>query len=151
MQQRIELERQVTDWAVLFGDEVMLFLPTESQDNERHGQVEHIWKSRWSIVKALYLWTRYSPFVDVSLNLNCALTFTLAPSKCSRFSNRQPNIRLERGGMSRRMARSLLSLTSAHSGALDCIGLFLVRVWSRRSSRRAHAEYCQSCLRSGCI
>ncbi|KAJ7446548.1 hypothetical protein FB451DRAFT_1291562 [Mycena latifolia] len=30
-------------------------------------EYEHIWKPRWSLIKFLYLWTRYSTFIDTTL------------------------------------------------------------------------------------
>ncbi|KAJ6614710.1 hypothetical protein B0H10DRAFT_2044480 [Mycena sp. CBHHK59/15] len=29
----------------------------------------HVWKSRWTLIKCLYLWTRYSTFVDTTMAL----------------------------------------------------------------------------------
>ncbi|KAI0344695.1 hypothetical protein BDW22DRAFT_1354824 [Trametopsis cervina] len=42
----------VLDWLLLFSDEVT-----------------YIWNSRWTFPKILYLWTRYSPIVDIVLSL----------------------------------------------------------------------------------
>lgn len=36
-------------------------------------QVKHIWLRPWSFGKVLYLFTRYSPFVDLPLDLQCEL------------------------------------------------------------------------------
>ncbi|KAI0093228.1 hypothetical protein BDY19DRAFT_416239 [Irpex rosettiformis] len=40
-----------------------------------------IWSSRWSLVKMLYLWTRYSPLLDTILGLLMHFTF-LSPEEC---------------------------------------------------------------------
>ncbi|KAJ7605475.1 hypothetical protein FB45DRAFT_1069297 [Roridomyces roridus] len=40
----------------------------------------YIWKSRWSIVKCLYLWTRYATYVDTSLAVLHRVDITPLPS-----------------------------------------------------------------------
>ncbi|KAJ7619480.1 hypothetical protein FB45DRAFT_1033334 [Roridomyces roridus] len=47
----------------------------------------HIWKSRWSVVKCLYLWTRYAAYVDTSLGLFLRVDSTPLPSlTCDKIS-----------------------------------------------------------------
>ncbi|KAF8179548.1 hypothetical protein K438DRAFT_1938441 [Mycena galopus ATCC 62051] len=29
----------------------------------------HIWKSKWSLIKCLYLWSRYGPFIDTTISV----------------------------------------------------------------------------------
>jgi hypothetical protein len=38
-----------------------------------YGQVELIWRSKWSIPKVLYLLSRYLPLVDTTATFLCAL------------------------------------------------------------------------------
>ncbi|KAI0683224.1 hypothetical protein BC835DRAFT_1423501 [Cytidiella melzeri] len=54
----------VFDWALLFSDEV-----------------KHMWTSRWSFIKVLYLWTRYSPVADTILGLVGHFSY-LTPQQC---------------------------------------------------------------------
>ncbi|KAJ7628500.1 hypothetical protein FB45DRAFT_918423 [Roridomyces roridus] len=49
-------------------------------------ELEHIWASRWSIIKCLYLWTRYSTFLDTAFLIAKHFDLALAPS-CSRITN----------------------------------------------------------------
>ncbi|KAJ7434349.1 hypothetical protein B0H11DRAFT_2258542 [Mycena galericulata] len=30
-------------------------------------EYHHIWKSKWSLIKCLYLWSRYGPFIDTTI------------------------------------------------------------------------------------
>ncbi|KAI0683577.1 hypothetical protein BC835DRAFT_1524212 [Cytidiella melzeri] len=54
----------IFDWVLLFSDEV-----------------KHVWKSRWSFIKVLYLWTRYSPVADIILGLIRHFAY-LTPQQC---------------------------------------------------------------------
>ncbi|KAI0683223.1 hypothetical protein BC835DRAFT_762671 [Cytidiella melzeri] len=54
----------VFDWLLLFSDEV-----------------KHVWNSRWSFIKVLYLWTRYSPVADTILGLVAHFSY-LTPEQC---------------------------------------------------------------------
>jgi len=47
------------------GATVMVYDCLRSLDLE----VEYIWKSNWSIIKVLYLWTRYQTFVELGLTM----------------------------------------------------------------------------------
>ncbi|KAJ7619497.1 hypothetical protein FB45DRAFT_1095770 [Roridomyces roridus] len=40
----------------------------------------HIWKSRWSVIKCLYLWTRYAAYVDSSMAIVHRVDITTLPS-----------------------------------------------------------------------
>ncbi|KAJ7367969.1 hypothetical protein DFH08DRAFT_10532 [Mycena albidolilacea] len=44
----------------------LLVYDTLLQINEEYN---HVWKSRWTLIKCLYLWTRYSTFVGASIPL----------------------------------------------------------------------------------
>ncbi|KAI0683579.1 hypothetical protein BC835DRAFT_739277 [Cytidiella melzeri] len=57
----------VFDWLLLFSDEI-----------------KHVWNSRWSFIKVLYLWTRYSPVADTVLGL-LAHFLSLTPQQCKNF------------------------------------------------------------------
>ncbi|KAK7027615.1 hypothetical protein R3P38DRAFT_943611 [Favolaschia claudopus] len=48
----------------------------------------HIWKSKWSLVKALYLWTRYMPFIDLAavVTRRIDIAINMDPSACSKSS-----------------------------------------------------------------
>ncbi|KAJ6562806.1 hypothetical protein DFH09DRAFT_1159664 [Mycena vulgaris] len=46
-------------------------------------EYRHIWKSRWSVVKVLYLWTRYSTFIDTIVAVQERLDFHRDPSTCN--------------------------------------------------------------------
>ncbi|KAJ6542767.1 hypothetical protein B0H19DRAFT_1171821 [Mycena capillaripes] len=35
--------------------------------NSNVHQHRHIWKSKWSLIKCLYLWSRYGTFLDTTL------------------------------------------------------------------------------------
>ncbi|KAI0683225.1 hypothetical protein BC835DRAFT_1423502 [Cytidiella melzeri] len=54
----------VFDWLLVFVDEV-----------------KYVWISRWSFVKVLYFWTRYSPIADTVLGLLSHFAF-LTPEQC---------------------------------------------------------------------
>ncbi|EKM52271.1 uncharacterized protein PHACADRAFT_211543 [Phanerochaete carnosa HHB-10118-sp] len=55
----------VTDWMYLFSEEL-----------------EHIWSRKWSFAEFLYLFTRYMPFIDVSISLVYYLSPTISPETC---------------------------------------------------------------------
>ncbi|KAJ7496183.1 hypothetical protein B0H11DRAFT_1999975 [Mycena galericulata] len=48
---------------------VIAFLTLLSYDLLLNGGAEydHIWKSKWSLIKCLYLWSRYGPFIDTAI------------------------------------------------------------------------------------
>ncbi|KAI0812530.1 hypothetical protein BC629DRAFT_943496 [Irpex lacteus] len=54
----------VYDWFLVFSDEMDL-----------------MWKSRWTFVKVLYFWTRYSPVADTILRIQGNFT-VLSPAEC---------------------------------------------------------------------
>ncbi|KAI0093235.1 hypothetical protein BDY19DRAFT_416479 [Irpex rosettiformis] len=54
----------VYEWLLVFADEV-----------------KHIWTSRWTFVKVLYLWTRYSPIADTIFGFLTHFVF-LTPAQC---------------------------------------------------------------------
>ncbi|KAJ7873308.1 hypothetical protein B0H14DRAFT_144357 [Mycena olivaceomarginata] len=47
-------------------------------------EYRYVWKSRWSVVKILYLWTRYSTFIDTILAVQERVDFSRDASSCSR-------------------------------------------------------------------
>jgi len=46
-------------------------------------EYRHIWKSKWSVIKCLYLWARYSPFIDTVLAVQHRVDWAISPSTCS--------------------------------------------------------------------
>ena len=34
-------------------------------------EVDLVWKSKWNFMKGLYLFQRYLPFIDITINLYC--------------------------------------------------------------------------------
>ncbi|KAK7055099.1 hypothetical protein R3P38DRAFT_3342300 [Favolaschia claudopus] len=66
------------------------FLTVLVYDTALNLDVEHryIWKSKWSSIKCLYLWTRYTPFIDMTVALirDVDLAINLEPSACLRTS-----------------------------------------------------------------
>ncbi|KIP12202.1 hypothetical protein PHLGIDRAFT_113980 [Phlebiopsis gigantea 11061_1 CR5-6] len=55
----------VTDWMLLFSEEV-----------------KYIWRRKWKFPEGLYLFTRYMPFVNVSISLTYYLSPTISPHTC---------------------------------------------------------------------
>ncbi|KAJ6540844.1 hypothetical protein DFH09DRAFT_1368499 [Mycena vulgaris] len=45
-------------------------------------EYEHIWKPRWSIIKWLYLWTRYSTFIDTTLAVHLRTHIDVNQANC---------------------------------------------------------------------
>ncbi|KAJ7151886.1 hypothetical protein C8R43DRAFT_1004598 [Mycena crocata] len=45
-------------------------------------EYRHIWKTRWSLVKFLYLWTRYSTFVDATLAVHLRTHIAVHQTNC---------------------------------------------------------------------
>ncbi|KAJ7145768.1 hypothetical protein C8R44DRAFT_755833 [Mycena epipterygia] len=50
-------------------------------------EYQHVWKSKWSLIKCLYLWTRYSTFIDTILATQERLNGNFSPSSCSIITN----------------------------------------------------------------
>ncbi|KAJ7689213.1 hypothetical protein B0H14DRAFT_3051183, partial [Mycena olivaceomarginata] len=50
---------------------LMAFLTIMSYDALLNAGEEyhHIWKSKWSLIKCLYLWSRYGPFIDTTISV----------------------------------------------------------------------------------
>ncbi|KAJ7902938.1 hypothetical protein B0H13DRAFT_2335460 [Mycena leptocephala] len=52
-------------------------------------EYHHIWKSKWSLIKCLYLWSRYGPFIDTIFTvlkgggLITDLLFGVSPTSCN--------------------------------------------------------------------
>jgi hypothetical protein len=57
---RTVADRQVYDWLILFDREV-----------------EHIWRSDWSVGKILFIVSRYGPFLDMPIVIASESDFTL--------------------------------------------------------------------------
>ncbi|KAK7029868.1 hypothetical protein R3P38DRAFT_885404 [Favolaschia claudopus] len=66
------------------------FLTVLVYDTALNLDVEHryIWKSKWSSIKCLYLWTGYAPFVDMTVAVirHVDLAINLDPSACLKTS-----------------------------------------------------------------
>ncbi|KAJ6550027.1 hypothetical protein B0H19DRAFT_1160263 [Mycena capillaripes] len=45
-------------------------------------EYEFVWKSRWSPIKCLYLWARYSPFIDTALAVHIRTQSFVDPTTC---------------------------------------------------------------------
>ncbi|KAJ7271254.1 hypothetical protein C8J57DRAFT_1716388 [Mycena rebaudengoi] len=52
-------------------------------------EYHHIWKSKWSLIKCLYLWSRYGPFIDTTITvlrgggLITDLLLGISPTSCN--------------------------------------------------------------------
>ncbi|KAJ7677278.1 hypothetical protein B0H17DRAFT_1079818 [Mycena rosella] len=46
-------------------------------------EYRYVWKSRWSVIKFLYLWTRYSAFIDTIIAVQERLDLHRNPSSCN--------------------------------------------------------------------
>ncbi|KAJ7260106.1 hypothetical protein C8J57DRAFT_1514809 [Mycena rebaudengoi] len=47
-------------------------------------EYHHIWKSKWSLIKCLYLWSRYGPFIDTAITvLRGELLLGVSPTSCN--------------------------------------------------------------------
>ncbi|KAF8986864.1 hypothetical protein BDQ17DRAFT_1415110 [Cyathus striatus] len=53
-------------------------------------EIMYIWKSPWSIVKALYLFTRYVQFFEIALTTSIETLFNLSEDTCVRLSKAVP-------------------------------------------------------------
>ncbi|KAJ7620556.1 hypothetical protein DFH06DRAFT_1234202 [Mycena polygramma] len=50
-------------------------------------ECRHVWKSKWGVVKCLYLWTRYGTFIDTALALEKRVNLHIDPSSCRIFTD----------------------------------------------------------------
>lgn len=62
---------KIIDWAGVFPDEVGHFKRIPVCPKLTNAQVEYIWKSKWSLIKALYLLSRFGPYFDTLLSISC--------------------------------------------------------------------------------
>jgi hypothetical protein len=49
-------------------------------------EYRYIWKSKWSFIKGLYLWSRYATFLDTAVAVLTRLDTNIDPSTCNTFS-----------------------------------------------------------------
>ncbi|KAF8178125.1 hypothetical protein K438DRAFT_1844598 [Mycena galopus ATCC 62051] len=49
-------------------------------------EYQHIWRRKWSLVKCLYLWTRYSTFIDIVSATQKHLDSHITPTTCGNFT-----------------------------------------------------------------
>ncbi|KAJ7657855.1 hypothetical protein DFH06DRAFT_1197308 [Mycena polygramma] len=47
----------------------------------------HVWKSKWGVIKCLYLWTRYGTFIDTALALEKRVNVHIGRSSCRTVTN----------------------------------------------------------------
>ncbi|ETW77544.1 hypothetical protein HETIRDRAFT_118360 [Heterobasidion irregulare TC 32-1] len=61
----------IHDWAILFGEEGISY----------HIKVDLVWRARWTFPNILFLITRYTPFIDMVVNLYRSMTIGVALSE----------------------------------------------------------------------
>jgi len=49
-------------------------------------EYRHVWRSKWGLIKCLYLWTRYSTFIDTVFAVQKRSNWNLDPSTCSAYT-----------------------------------------------------------------
>ncbi|KAF8994298.1 hypothetical protein BDQ17DRAFT_1184984, partial [Cyathus striatus] len=59
-----------------------------------HLEVTYIWKSRWNVIKVLYVFVKYSTHVDIILNIIAflAMGFTTSDCKCNIFPSKEEHL-----------------------------------------------------------
>ncbi|KAJ7166597.1 hypothetical protein C8R46DRAFT_1191999 [Mycena filopes] len=50
-------------------------------------EYQHIWKSKWGLIKCLYLWSRYGTFVDTTISVLKRRDFDLNPASCAQIAS----------------------------------------------------------------
>ncbi|KAJ6562822.1 hypothetical protein DFH09DRAFT_1159700 [Mycena vulgaris] len=76
-----------SDLQVSYVDVAFLTLLTYDTLFNVDREYRHIWRSKWGVVKILYLWTRYSTFIDTVLAVQKRLNGDLDQSSCRALTN----------------------------------------------------------------
>ncbi|KAF8154105.1 hypothetical protein B0H34DRAFT_720349 [Crassisporium funariophilum] len=84
-------------------------------------EVQHIWPSRWSLTKVLYVVTRYSPFIDVPMSLYFYFSPDITIAEC------------------RKINRVIVWLTGIGVGSAQ--GILVVRTISLYDNNRRLMQY----------